>query len=225
MQKLFANFFVFLLSFLLTATKEALSFSGNNIILTPNPDLDALQVATLCMDALQNQQPDQSMELCFNFSSDRCRAAVGGTLEEFMHYAANPVFGKLVHCGDYKVASVGPIIPGSQVRGDMQTVLIEISKGLTVSDVIKDATTKKKKRRNIEERIRQSEAEARGELFVENENEEEGGEQGNGSTSSSSSSAAARFLWTLQKERRPPRQNCWLVHEVLSVKYAFSQTE
>lgn len=222
MQKFSARFLIFLLSLFLFATEDAFSFSGNNIILTPNPDFDALQVATLCMDALQNQQPDQSMELCFNFSSDRCRAAVGGTLEEFMHYAANPVFGKLVHCGDYKVASVGPIIPGSQVRGDMQTVLIEISKGLTVSDVIKDATTKKKKRRNIEERIRQSEAEARGEVYVENENEQEG-EQANGSPSAAA--GAARFLWTLQKERRPPRQNCWLVHEVLSVKYAFSQTE
>ena len=222
MQKFSARFLIFLLSLFLFATEDACSFSGNNIILTPNPDFDALQVATLCMDALQNQQPDQSMELCFNFSSDRCRAAVGGTLEEFIHYAANPVFGKLVHCGDYKVASVGPIIPGSQVRGDMQTVLIEISKGLTVSDVIKDATTKKKKRRNIEERIRQSEAEARGEVYVEKENEQEG-EQVNDSPSTAA--GAARFLWTLQKERRPPRQNCWLVHEVLSVKYAFSQTE
>jgi hypothetical protein len=33
-----------------------------------------------------------------------------------------------------------------------------------------------------------------------------------------------RFLWTLQKERRPPRQHCWLVHEVLFVKNAFQLT-
>lgn len=34
-----------------------------------------------------------------------------------------------------------------------------------------------------------------------------------------------RYLWTLQKERRPPRSGCWLVHECLYVKYAFQQTE
>lgn len=33
-----------------------------------------------------------------------------------------------------------------------------------------------------------------------------------------------KFLWTLQKERRPPRQDCWIIHEVLYVKNAFQQT-
>jgi hypothetical protein len=33
-----------------------------------------------------------------------------------------------------------------------------------------------------------------------------------------------RFLWTLQRERRPPRQNCWLVHECIAVENAFEQT-
>lgn len=33
-----------------------------------------------------------------------------------------------------------------------------------------------------------------------------------------------RYLWTLQKERRPPRSDCWLVHEVLFVKNAFQLT-
>jgi hypothetical protein len=31
-------------------------------------------------------------------------------------------------------------------------------------------------------------------------------------------------LWTLQQERRPPRQGCWLIHEVLYVKNAFELT-
>lgn len=181
--------------------------STQSNILTPNPDMDSMQVVKLCMDALQSQKPDQSLELCFNFSSDRCRAAVGGSLEEFMQYAANPVFGKLVLCGDYEIVSVGPIIPGSQVRGDMQTFLIEISKGLTVNDVMKNA----QKRPSIEERIRQSEAEARGEVYEEQNRE--------------SPPSGGRFIWTMQKERRPPRQNCWLVHEVLFERYAFSQTE
>ena len=27
-----------------------------------------------------------------------------------------------------------------------------------------------------------------------------------------------RFLWTMQKERRPPKQGCWLVHECISIE-------
>jgi hypothetical protein len=32
------------------------------------------------------------------------------------------------------------------------------------------------------------------------------------------------FLWTLQQERRPPRQGCWLVRECLYVENAILQT-
>ena len=32
------------------------------------------------------------------------------------------------------------------------------------------------------------------------------------------------FLWTLQRERRPPLQGCWIIHEVLYVKNAYAQT-
>ena len=34
-----------------------------------------------------------------------------------------------------------------------------------------------------------------------------------------------KFLWTLQKERRPPRQGFWLVHECIAVENAFGMTE
>ena len=33
-----------------------------------------------------------------------------------------------------------------------------------------------------------------------------------------------QFLWTIQKERRPPRQGCWLVHECIAVENAFVMT-
>eukprot|EP00980_Cylindrotheca_fusiformis_P001111 scaffold305_cov110-Cylindrotheca_fusiformis.AAC.29 len=180
-------------------------------LILPNPDLDAVQVATICMDALQNQKPKVSLELCFAFSSDRCRAAVGGTLEEFLQYAANPVFGKLVHCENYEIASIGPIIPGSQVRGDMQTVLIEIRKATTVNDALSAVVKHQKNRIPIEERIRQKDAELRGEILPQ-------------ASASGEQKKPTRFLWTMQKERRPPRQNCWLVHEVLFVNNAYQQT-
>lgn len=192
----------------------------NNFSLTePNPELNGLEVATLCMNALQHEMPQKSLEICFNFSSDRCRAAVGGTLEEFLQYAANPVFGRLVHCPGYEIASVGPIIPGSQVRGDMQTILIEISKGINVNEALNEAIDNHNsnvqgipKRRPIEERIAEMDAKMRGEAIPE-PSEVEGAR-----------TKAIRFLWTMQKERRPPRQNCWLVHEVLFVNNAHEQT-
>ncbi|KAL3928858.1 MAG: hypothetical protein SGBAC_012465 [Bacillariaceae sp.] len=187
----------------------------------PNPELNGLEVATLCMNALQQEVPQKSMEICFNYSTDRCRAAVGGTLENFLQYAANPVFGKLVRCPAYEMGTVGPIIPGSTVRGDMQTILIEIvSENLKVNDALNEAidshnrnipgdAMKVATRRPIEERIAEMDAKMRGETIPD---------------PSKGRTKPIRFLWTMQKERRPPRQNCWLVYEVLSVNNAHSQT-
>ena len=33
------------------------------------------------------------------------------------------------------------------------------------------------------------------------------------------------YLWTMQQERRPPRQGLWLVHECVFVENAFALTE
>ncbi len=43
----------------------------------PNPNVIAEEVVTLCMDALlynDEPKPNAGLEVCFNFSSDRCRA-------------------------------------------------------------------------------------------------------------------------------------------------------
>ena len=84
---------------------------------------------------------------------------------------------------------------------------MDIKKGLTVQDALKVAEESQRKRPTFEERLRQREIEATGEV----------GEVVN--------DGKIRYLWTLQKERRPPRQDCWLVHEVLFTKNAFQQTE
>jgi len=137
---------------------------------SPNPEIASEKIVPICMDALQrNNEPfiNAGLETCFNFSSDACRAALGGNLEAFIRYANNPTFGSLIDCQGYKIVSVGPEIPGTQTRGAMQTMLI-------------DVTTKKGQER--------------------------------------------RFLWTLQRERRPPRAGCWLVHEVMFTDNAYSLT-
>lgn len=129
-----------------------------DFILFPCPSYDASEIVGLCMEALlYNEKPyhNAGLEVCWNFSSDRCRASQGGSLEAFVKFANNPVFSSMVHAVSWNLKATGNLIPKTNARGEMQTFLIEVE------------TTRGKKK---------------------------------------------EFLWTLQKERRPPRQNCWLVH-------------
>lgn len=141
-----------------------------DFITFPHRDYTAPDVVQLCMDKMaRNDEPykNAGQEVCFNFSSDRCRAAQGGSLEMFIQFANNPVFASMVNALDWSILSTGPIIPGTPTRGAMQTVLVNVKP-------------------------------------------EKGNER--------------KFLWTLQQERRPPRQGCWLVYECIDVGNAYSLT-
>jgi hypothetical protein len=143
---------------------------------TANADFSPEEVVTTCMNFLQNNddpRPNVGLEVCFNFSSDSCRAANGGSLESFLQYAKNPVFQTMVNCHEWAVLSVGPEIAGTNTRGAMKTVLVKV----------------------IQKKV-------------------DGARQLND----------RKFLWTLMKERRPPRQGFWLVHECISVENAFATT-
>jgi hypothetical protein len=97
---------------------------------SPHADMTARDVVTTCMDALlQNDNPriNSGLEVCFDFSSDRCRAALGGSVEDFILYASNPTFGSIMNANEYIVLSVGPIIPATVTRGAMQTVLVKVT--------------------------------------------------------------------------------------------------
>jgi len=138
----------------------------------PNAEIIPEDVVSFCMDSLQNNNApitNAGLQVCFNFSSDSCRAANGGSLEAFMAYASNPTFRVLVDNKEWKVLSVGPEIAGTNTRGAMKTVLISVQPA--------------------NEKIHEK-----------------------------------RFLWTLIKERRPPRQGFWLVHECISVDNAYALT-
>ena len=149
-----------------------MGYSGEGIYLPqPTPDLSAEDVVRMCMDyLLTNEEPkaNAGLEVCFNFSSDRCRAALGGSLENFVLYASNPTFGSMINAKEWTKVKVGPIVPGTNTRGAMQTVLVDLKPA---------------------------------------------------------SGRDRRFLWTMQQERRPPRQGCWLVHECVFVENAFFLTE
>ena len=149
-----------------------MGYSGEGICLPqPSPELSAEDIVHICMDSLaKNDEPraNAGLEVCFDFSSDRCRAALGGSLENFINFASNPIFASMVNAKEWNVVSVGPVIAGSQTRGAMKTVLIDLKP---------------------------------------------------------ESGRDRRFLWTMQQERRPPRQGCWLVHECIFVENAFAMTE
>jgi hypothetical protein len=155
----------------------------NDFLPHPNPDYNAQDVVQACMSTLLHKR-DEGLEVCFNFSSDRCRAALGGSLQKFNEYANNPVFSFLVQCADWNIVSVGPIIQGTPTRGSMQTILM-------------DAIPRSNPQQHEVSKERQQQQQSKD---------------------------ARRFLWTLQQERRPPRQGCWVIHEVMYVKNAFALT-
>lgn len=144
-------------------------------IVLPSPNFlyeEAVDVVNICMEYLlhnDDPQPNAGLEVCFNFSSERCRAAQGGTLESFLRFASNPTFGFIVDAKAYTIHNIGPIIPKTLTRGDMQTILVEVHPA----------------NENLESR---------------------------------------KYLWTMQRARRPPQAGCWLVYECLFVNNAYQQT-
>mmetsp|Transcript_24852 Transcript_24852/g.27838 ORF Transcript_24852/g.27838 Transcript_24852/m.27838 type:complete len:300 (-) Transcript_24852:124-1023(-) len=177
---------------------------------TSNDLLTPKEIVSICMSYLQrnskssqqavgdqqtqaqqhHQQP--GLEICYNFSSDSCRMANGGSLESFLQHANNPVFQCMVDCDLWEIVNVGSIIKGTQTRGDMQTVLVHVVPNKTKPTIegallTTSRVTKTKKTKPIQRNSR-------------------------------------RFIWTLMKERRPPRQGHFLVHECIAVDNAFAHT-
>jgi len=172
-----------------SAARPSLSFC----IPQPDPELRAEEVVALCMDMLKdNDDPtrDAGLEVCYNFSSDRCRAANGGTLKDFIRFSNNPTFQSLVDSLGWTTISIGSEIPGTPTRGAMKTVLVAV----------------RPRRRSLEG------------------DEGAGNDDHDDDDDDDAAGLGRRFLWTMQKERRPPRAGCWLVHECIAVDEAYAQT-
>jgi len=179
----------------LSTTLDTAVVEYDDFLPQPNPQLGALDVVHSCMSVLLDRK-DAGLEVCFNFSSDRCRAALGGSLDNFRQYATNPVFGYLVNCDDYTIVSVGPVIAGTPTRGAMQTVLMDAQ---TMRMEPPPPPTRGIGRARVNKTKKES-------------------------TPAQPKLEDRRFLWTLQKERRPPRQDCWVIHEVIYVPNAIDLT-
>lgn len=155
----------------------------------PQPDphfQTAVEVVQACMETvLMNPQGEQGLQVFFNFASDHCRAALGGSLTNFQQrHARNPNFGYLVNCIHYEILRVGSEIPATPTRGTMQTILVATQPAVICGNCNDD-------------------------------NDED--HPGKGKTTK-------HFLWTLVKERRPPRQGFWTIYEVLYTKNAYQLT-
>lgn len=171
---------------------------------SPHADMTARDT---CMDALlQNENPRKNagLEVCFDFSSDRCRAALGGNIENFILYASNPTFGSMMNANEYIVLSVGPIILATMTRGAMQTVLVKVtpSKGdhRTLLWYVCRAAWSTCTINAMP-------------CFLLNRSPQRIFE-----------TSPMQHRRTMQQERRPPRQGLWLVHECIFVENAFALT-
>ena len=94
----------------------------------PDPIYSDEAVVALCMNALgRNDEPipDAGLRTCWNFSSDMCRAAVGGSLADFLKYARNPTFAQLVDHESWS-GKLGNRIPATQTRGALTTTMVTV---------------------------------------------------------------------------------------------------
>ena len=177
----------------------------SDLLPNPNPTFQAIDVVHACMDTFIENRHDSKvgLDVCFAFSNDRCRAAIGGNINEFYQYATNPTFTYLTSCVSYRIISMGPIIQGTTHRGSMQTVLIDVIPSITTSMI--QPSSKPSQQYPSKTNTKQQSS---------NQN----------SSCNNTPAPPRRFLWTLQQERRPPLQHCWMIHEVLYTKNAFQQT-
>jgi hypothetical protein len=185
----------------------------NDFLPRPDPRYSALDVVSMCMETLLlsssklSNQNNDGLDVCFGFSNDRCRAAIGGSLTEFQLYAENPTFRHLVRCDAWDIVKVGEVIPAAiPHRGAMQTILMR-------------AVTRNKKP-NVGKSSMAAAAWADDDTGSGRPDDDDLGKRRRGQPQEE----GRLFLWTLQQERRPPRQDCWLVHEVLYVNNAYLQT-
>ncbi|KAK1736587.1 hypothetical protein QTG54_012609 [Skeletonema marinoi] len=109
------------------APEDANINRGNSPLSAAN--VTARDVVVACMDGLLNNDTpwaNSGLEICWDYSSDRNRAAQGGSFDEFITYASNPTFSTMVNAKEFSIENVGAYIKGTNTRGAMQTVLVKV---------------------------------------------------------------------------------------------------
>ena len=165
----------------------------------PSPSLDAEFIVSLICFGLQHldtPDPDRGLERLFYFATSECRAALTARrgieeLDRFVGHANSQALQPLLRCSDFDVGE--PIlIPGTPTRGAITTFVVTVW----------DKTTPFRHHSGFERQANLEDcwlAEA--------------------GTSPSDRTELVRF--TLQQERRPPLQGCWMVKEILPLRLQF----
>ena len=86
-------------------------------------------VVALCMNALERNSdplPNAGLEVCWNFSSEMCRQALGGSFAKFVEYAGNPTFQSMVNHQGWVSERISEVA-GGPTRGAMFTIMVTVS--------------------------------------------------------------------------------------------------
>jgi hypothetical protein len=186
-------------------------------IMQPTAELSFVDTVQLLCDGMKNNNEphkDAGMERLYHFTQPMGRVAMapppprsglqgGVTLEYFLESAASAALGSLILCDSFKIVGDATVTPGTNHRGSLATVLVEVGNSPLEDDSDKALALEALCGAPDEflEEVLQSERD--------------------GTPLPSVPEAAqvkARFWLSFEQERRPPLQDCWLLKEMLPCK-------
>ena len=157
----------------------------------PSPDLSPEAVVSLLCRGLQyNDVPmiDSGLRRVYEFATFECRAALTSRkgarsgVERFVEFAD---LWTIPHCKDFRPMGEATLIPGTETRGALATMTVEVDEALG---------------------FRFRSGYERTDLAVDADSQQGGDRDG---------TKTELYLFTLTQERRPPLAGCWLLQAVL----------
>jgi len=173
-------------------------------------------VRVICEGLKCNDEPtaDTGIERLFHFTTPMGRVAIapppprsglqgGVTLEYWLENAASSALGALTFCTGYELLGDARITPGSVARGALATQLIEV-----YNDPLEDGSDPEAA---LEAVLRGDDAYLDAIL--------QANRDGTALPPPPVKARLRRRFWvSLEQQRRPPQQGCWLVKEFLPLK-------
>jgi hypothetical protein len=221
---------------------KAAMIEYDDFLPNPHADLEAIQVVEACMNTMLHRK-EAGLEVCWNFSSDRCRVrssffvrlVVCLLFREYKEHDAClelswgiPVI-LLQSALDYasQTDTLALITFGLQASlGGSLEAFLKFSTNPVFSHLVK---CKDWKTISIGPVIQGTPT--RGamqtvliDVMVDGATSTDSWDLASKNDDLNIPTQARRFLWTLQRERRPPQQGCYLVHECIYVRNAYDLT-
>eukprot|EP00967_Tisochrysis_lutea_P108350 scaffold167755_cov23-Tisochrysis_lutea.AAC.2 len=179
----------------------------------PDPDLGVLDaIRVVCTGLEFNDYPtaDAGVVRLYNWMTPQGRVKLappppqsgtqtGVTVEYFVEHAGGAALGALLACSQWSFIGEPRLMPATNAHGALATQMIEVlnlPEDLTLTDVLDRASV-------CEEILR---AVKKGEPMP------------NMPATPNNLPQRARFLVSLEQQRRPPQLGCWLIKEILSLQ-------